>query len=185
MVQSWLTNLGIAVARAVILFLPALTANAMPVILRNLFKRAKLTPLDKGKLFLDGERILGDSKSIEGFIAGTVGGSLIGLAYGMYTDNYAWLIYGLLMGLGTMFGDLLNSFIKRRLKIKPGDPFIPFDQLSFLYVSYALVSVSGVTSNLEAQITLADLATGTYIVLVLHPLSNLIAYLLGLKDKPW
>ena len=183
--SSWLNNLGIAVARAVLLFLPALTANAMPVILRNIFRKAKLIPIDGGRTFIDGERLLGDSKSLEGFAAGIVGGSLVGLAYGWYTGSSVWFIYGALMGFGTMFGDLLNSFVKRRLKIAPGDPFIPFDQISFLIVSYFVVRLSGIVNSLNVEITLTDLAMGTYVVLVLHPLSNLVAYLLGLKDKPW
>ncbi|MCD6341224.1 MAG: CDP-archaeol synthase, partial [Desulfurococcales archaeon] len=35
------------------------------------------------------------------------------------------------------------------------------------------------------NVGLTELAIIIYVVLVLHPLTNLIAYKLGLKDKPW
>ncbi|RLG80470.1 MAG: CDP-2,3-bis-(O-geranylgeranyl)-sn-glycerol synthase, partial [Thermoprotei archaeon] len=96
-----------------------------------------------------------------------------------------WILYSIVMSLGAMIGDLANSFIKRRLHIKAGNPFIPLDQLSFILSSYALVKILGVDVLLGEEITLVHLSIMTYVALVLHPLANLIAYILKLKDRPW
>jgi len=40
-------------------------------------------------------------------------------------------LFGLRLWSGIVFGDLFFAFIKRRLKLKPGFPFIPFDQTNY------------------------------------------------------
>ena len=172
------------VVNSVLAFLPALIANGSPVLFIGKVIR-RTTPMDFNHKFIDGKPILGRSKTWEGFIVGTVCGGLTGVAYGIVLNNILWAIYGLLMGLGAMLGDSLNSFIKRRLNIPPGDPFIPMDQLSFVLVAYILVKLSGIDSLVGHYIKTAELAVIVFMVLVLHPLTNLIAYKLGLKDKPW
>ncbi|RLG77054.1 MAG: CDP-2,3-bis-(O-geranylgeranyl)-sn-glycerol synthase [Thermoprotei archaeon] len=173
-----------AVVNSILAFLPALIANGSPVVVIGKLIR-KTTPMDFNHKFVDGRPILGRSKTWEGFIVGTICGSIAGAAYGIMLSNILWIVYGLLMGLGAMVGDALNSFIKRRLNIPPGKPFIPMDQLSFVLVAYALVKVAGIDSLVGYNVGLTELAIIIYVVLVLHPLTNLIAYKLGLKDKPW
>jgi len=173
-----------AVVNSILAFLPALIANGSPVVvIGKLIK--KTTPMDFNRKFIDGRPILGRSKTWEGFIVGTLCGAITGAAYSAILSNMLWIIYGLLMGLGAMIGDSLNSFIKRRLNISPGEPFIPMDQLSFVLAAYALVKISGIDSLVGCNVGLTELAIIVYVVLVLHPLTNLIAYKLGLKDKPW
>jgi len=183
-VADWLSTLWAEILRAFLIFLPALVANSSPLVFKNIFRSRKLTPIDKGTFLADGERLLGENKSIEGFFAGVGGGTIIGGIYALLFNQSEWVIEGILMGLGTMLGDLFNSFVKRRLKIKPGEPFIPMDQLTFLYGAYLTVYPFNnfFWTNL---ITPVDLAMGTFVVLVLHPLTNLIAYLMGLKGEPW
>jgi CDP-2,3-bis-(O-geranylgeranyl)-sn-glycerol synthase len=180
-----LSSLWNLLLRAFIVFLPALVGNAAPLVLRNLLQGKKLTPIDGGLSLKDGQRIFGENKSWEGFTAGVASGALVGLLYSMIFNNISWVIIGFLMGLGAMSGDLLNSFVKRRLKIRPSEPFIPWDQLSFLYIAFLFVYPVEIINTSVPKITLVDLATATYLVLILHPLTNLIAYWLRLKDKPW
>jgi len=170
---------------SVIYFLPALIANALPVIfVGKIIKRR--TPLDMGRNFIDGRRVLGPNKTVEGFVIGVAGGLVTGLTYYVLLLRNPYVIfYGLVMGLGAMIGDSINSFIKRRLDIPSGDPFIPLDQLSFILISYLLVKITGIDSLSIGLIDLHHLSTIVVIVMVVHPLSNLIAYLLKLKDKPW
>ena len=183
--SSWIESLGLGIARAALVFLPALIANAMPLIARKVLKKRKFTPVDFGRSFIDGKRIFGDNKSWEGILAGIAGGCAVGAAFYAYTHNPYWIIYGFLMGSGTMAGDLLNSFIKRRINIRPGDPFVPFDQITFLLASYALVYFSGILPNLEIYPGSQDLLLGLFLVIVLHPIANLFAYLLKIKKTPW
>jgi len=170
---------------SVIYFLPALIANALPVIfIGKIIKRR--TPLDMGRNFIDGKRVLGPNKTVEGFIVGAVGGLITGLTYYVLLLRNPYIIfYGLVMGLGAMIGDSINSFIKRRLNIPSGDPFVPLDQLSFVLTSYVLVRITGIDGLSIGLIDLHHLSMIVVIVMIAHPVSNFIAYLLKLKDKPW
>ena len=185
--MSWITLFWEELLRSFIIFLPALVANSSPLILRNLMKNYSFRPIDQNKVLPDGERVLGSNKSWEGLTAGVCGGTLVGFAYGYFLGSTSWILYGFLMGLGAMLGDLLNSFIKRRLKIRPGEPFIPLDQLTFLYGAYLLIIPfrNAYLGTYIEELTTADLAMATYLVMILHPLTNLVAYLLRLKNEPW
>jgi len=153
------------------------------VIASNVIKRRH--PLDRGKLFVDGRRVLGNSKSVEGFIAGVLGGLLTGVAYAIILANPYWVAYGAVSGFGAMAGDSINSFVKRRLGLRSGEPFIPLDQLSFILVAFALIKATHVDRLAGYTVTLVDFSVIVYVVMVLHPLTNLIAYLIGLKDEPY
>ena len=107
------------------LFLPAIAANIAPVLADsdNLFPSLN-KPLDKGHSY-NNKRILGDNKTIRGVIVGTLAGALVGLLQGN-------LLLGLGMGLGALWGNAFKSLIKRRLDIKPGAGWMPWDQIDFV-----------------------------------------------------
>jgi CDP-2,3-bis-(O-geranylgeranyl)-sn-glycerol synthase len=169
--------------RVVMMYLPAMVSNAVPLICRKyLFKNPH--PIDFRTNFLDGRRLFGDNKSIEGFISGVVAGTLIGLAYSHYMHSYEWVTYGFLSGVGAMSGDLLNSFVKRRLSMKPGQPFIPFDQISFVIGASILIKASGIDLAVNHELRFADFITGLLLAGILHPLTNYMAYLAGIKETP-
>jgi len=154
------------VVMTVYFFLPAYLANAAPVICGG------GAPLDGGRLFLDHKPLFGAHKTVRGTLSGLVVGSLTGLVQGD-------LLRGFLLSCGALGGDLLTSFLKRRLNLKPGAPFPVFDQLSFILGAVALVSLVSPAPSGEMVLTIV-LAT-----LPIHFLSNFFAFLLGLKDKPW
>ncbi|VVB98344.1 CDP-archaeol synthase [uncultured archaeon] len=142
--------------------------------------------LDFGKSFLDGRRVFRDGKTARGFFAGVFGGIVAGgiLSFIMlsvfFTDARAQFIGFSLMALGTMLGDALGSFLKRRLGIEPGKPFI-LDQLMFLVVALVLV-YPFVLPNLYSIENIVLLFVVTY---VLHTGSNWAANKLGWKKVPW
>ncbi len=74
-------------------------ANAAPLLLGG------GTPLDGGKNFLDGERILGAHKTVRGLFAGIIAGSVVGLAESPVDSRL--LLGGIMIALGTVFGGLL------------------------------------------------------------------------------
>ena len=43
-----------------------------------------------------------------------------------------FILLGALMGGGALIGDLVKSFIKRRLNQPPGKPWFPWDQLDWI-----------------------------------------------------
>jgi len=155
-----------------IFLLPSYVANATPVLISKFVK--KLHPMDFGIKLPDGNRILGEGKTLEGFFAGIISGSLVGLMI-----NYPNLKPSLILALGAMVGDVLGSFVKRRLGLKRGSPLPPLDQLDFLAGSLILYHY------LVAPLSLSRLITAVLITPPLHAITNLIAYLLKLKEVPW
>ena len=104
---------------AVWLFLPAYFANATPVVLGG------GPPLDGGEKWLDGKPFLGGHKTVRGCIVGIFAGILIGTLQGNFFT-------GLTQGIGAILGDLISSFLKRRLDVAPGESFPFVDQLDFI-----------------------------------------------------
>lgn len=170
---------------SLILFLPAMVANALPVLARVLFKRRH--PIDFNKNFMDGRRVLGDGKTWEGFTLGLLGGLLSGFGYTYVFKDSLWTLYTLSMSLGALLGDLINAFIKRRLGIQKGRPFPPFDQIDYLLGSYFIIKVLNIDSllTLNSLLDLWSLLVAMCISLILHPLTNFIAYILRIKEVPW
>ena len=111
-------------------------------------------PLDRGKKWKrDGRRILGDGKSVFGSLGGTLTGLIIGLLQWVLLEidaffdlvdpflssdlktgdlMFDYAFRGLLLGFGTILGDVSGSFIKRRLNFKRGTDAYFLDQLGFL-----------------------------------------------------
>jgi CDP-2,3-bis-(O-geranylgeranyl)-sn-glycerol synthase len=87
-------------------------------------------------------------------------------------------LYALPLGFGATLGDLIESFFKRRIGIKPGAPFIPFDQTDFVLGAYLLLLPLYI---LPWQNLLALLLITPF----LHLLTNVTAYLLGIKKVWW
>jgi CDP-2,3-bis-(O-geranylgeranyl)-sn-glycerol synthase len=125
------------------IIIPVYVANASAVIVGG------GTPIDFRKTWHDGRRILGDGKTWRGLFAGTFLGMtagfglVVGAKY-LNTNGYAYLgltdfdgfpiMIILLFSLcfGALFGDLVESFFKRRIGKDRGTDWIPFDQLDFL-----------------------------------------------------
>ncbi|MCS7140229.1 MAG: CDP-2,3-bis-(O-geranylgeranyl)-sn-glycerol synthase [Candidatus Nezhaarchaeota archaeon] len=154
---------------AIFFVLPAYIANATPLVLAKFIPKRR--PMDLGKYWIDGKRILGDNKSIEGFIAGVFAGLVTGFL--LHTP-----LKGFLMGLGAMVGDALGSFIKRRLNIKQGESAPILDQFSFILVALLFSSSAGYIPRVE-QLIIILIATP-----ILHVSSNYVAYLLKMKSRP-
>ncbi len=145
-------------------------ANAAPLIFGG------GAPLDRGRNFFDGERILGSHKTVRGLFAGIIAGSVIGLAESPVDSRL--LLGGFMIALGTVLGDLLGAFFKRRVRIKPGSPLPIVDQLDFVFGGLLLGNFVFPLSWLSILI----------VVLVTPPIhlgTNYGAYLLGIKRTRW
>jgi CDP-2,3-bis-(O-geranylgeranyl)-sn-glycerol synthase len=172
------------------LILPAYFANMAPVIFNRLgWLKLWAKPIDKGIKY-HGNFVFGKSKTWRGIVSAVMTGVMIaGLQ--AWLQNYAFfynislvdysnlfLLFGVLAGFGAIMGDLIKSFIKRRLGIKSGRPWPVFDQWDFVagffIFTYWLIYP-------DWQIIL----TVFLITLVLHPLVNVIGYILGIKKVWW
>ncbi len=160
---------------------PAYVTNATPVVAVKLLKRRH--PIDMHATFIDGRRLLGDGKTIEGFISGLGFGTLIGFVMMLLIPGlFRWPLEILLITLGAMLGDIAGAFIKRRLGIPHGGPAPILDQLGFLAGSLAVVAATlGLPKWLDI-VTIAQLALFT---LIMHVATNIFAYLLKIKDRWW
>ncbi|WP_457549250.1 CDP-2,3-bis-(O-geranylgeranyl)-sn-glycerol synthase [Archaeoglobus sp.] len=175
------------IVKTVWLLLPAYTPNNFAV----LFGGGK--PLDFGKYFIDGRRILGDGKTIRGFIAGVFGGILtahVQLAiekifkFSVYSslDYLSFIQLIFLLSFGAMFGDSVGSFVKRRFGVERGKSFPILDQLTFLITAYLLASGCNAFYKL---FTWDVILVGIVVTPILHLAINVLAYKLGLKDVWW
>lgn len=159
---------------AVTWFLPAIGADMAP----TWFKARGKTPMDFGKKFSDGKRILGDHKTWKGFFVGTIVGTIVGLLQELVFNRPNGILIGLLMGFGTMSGDAVKSFFKRRLNIKPGARFWPWDQYDFVIGSILLSSL--------VQIPKLSWVIIVFVFTpIIHHIFTTFEHRLGLAEHPW
>ncbi len=167
---------------ALIYFAPAMICNAAPVLTRVFRYRH---PIDGGRVLRDGRRVFGDGKTWEGLIAGLLAGLLTGVAYTLIFNTASCIMYALIMSVGALLGDLINAFIKRRVGLKQGSPFPPLDQVDYLLGSYVSIKSLNIDLIMGVELTLEHLVLAMLISLILHPLTNFMAYMLGFKEVPW
>jgi CDP-2,3-bis-(O-geranylgeranyl)-sn-glycerol synthase len=157
---------------AIYIAIPTYVANSTPVVLGG------GAPIDRGRGFVDGRRLLGTNKTVKGFAYGLLFGSVAALAEAILFRNYLLVLAGILASLGALLGDLFGAFLKRRLDILPGHPLPVVDQLDFVLGALVLTS------------PLLNITMGAVLILVIatvpiHLLSNAVAYMLRLKKRLW
>ena len=195
-----LMEIGTAIVVGLWVMLPAYLPNSFAAV----FGGGK--PIDGGKTMKDGRRILGDGKTWRGFFAGTALGLLVGLIeifllskgfhfFGISLPGFSAagiagaldvsaVIAILSLATGALLGDMTFSFLKRRLGLKRGQALPLADQYDFLigaFVLTAITSFGWLTATLDWT---------TFIVIiimtpVLHLGTNIIGYLIGVKNEPW
>ena len=178
---------------AIWLMLPAYIANPAAALFGG------GTPIDLGKNYKDNKRILGDGKTIRGFILGSLCGTIVGLLQiwiAPYIAPYlaAYVSGDLLMHasymalftmpLGALLGDMVKSFFKRRLGFERGAMMPIADQLDFVAGAWALTMLLD-WSWFSSNFTLAIIVTVLIITPILHVTTNIIGFKIGKKDVPW
>lgn len=172
-------------------FLPAYFTNMTPSLIK---KVGLFNFLDKrvdfdGKFL--GEPILGSHKSWRGVILGIlVGVSVVWLQYWLYQFsfiknisliNYSQinlLLFGFLISTGAIFGDLIFAFLKRRLRKKPGQRFLPFDQTNYVIGAFIFLQ-----PFLKLDLTMW--LTIFILTFFLHIIVNRLGFVLHLHKAKW
>lgn len=152
--------------------LPAYVANGAPVVLGG------GPPIDLGRKFPDGKRILGDGKTFRGLIAGIIAGTIFGAIQIGIWGREEGIIFVLLLSIGALLGDIVGSFLKRRIGLSRGKAAPGLDQLEFLAVALILGSLVKVPS-LETIVTLVIITPA------IHLGTNFIGYKMGQKSEPY
>ena len=153
------------IIQALWLVLPAYIANASALLVGG------GTPIDFGKSWKDGKRLLGDGKTWRGLISGAFVGMVGGFCLSVVA-KYAAMSDFAFLGLsdftgfpfmipiiasicfGALIGDIVKSFFKRRMGRNRGEDWIPFDQLDFIlgalffsFITAGVIQVVGLTSH--------------------------------------
>jgi len=149
------------------------------------------TPIDLGRNFTDGRRLLGDGKTYRGLIAGIVAGVAIGLlqiqAQAMYNLSFLpshTLLSVTLLAVGALLGDVCKSFFKRRYGKERGSKWPLADMYDLVIGAFVLLLVID-PSWLFGQVTLAAFILILILTPILHRATNIIGYLLKIKEVPW
>jgi len=131
------------ILQALWFILPAYIANASALLVGG------GTPIDFGKNWRDGRRILGDGKTWRGLISGAVVGMIGGFGLSIvaiYANDSDFAFLGLSdfgryplmipvvssICFGALLGDITESFFKRRIGKERGQDWFIFDQLDFI-----------------------------------------------------
>lgn len=86
-----------------------IAANGAPVIAGKVLGNRLVRPMDNGLILSDGYRLFGNSKTWRGLFSSVFLSTAVAILFGIEP------LTGVLFGMLTMTGDLLASFIKRRL----------------------------------------------------------------------
>jgi CDP-2,3-bis-(O-geranylgeranyl)-sn-glycerol synthase len=170
-------------------FLPAGIANMSPSFATTLFGQGK--PIDGGKSWHH-KRIFGDHKTWRGLVVGIAAGSLFFLLqvwlyrlavvrrFSIIDYSQTSVFMGVALGSGALFGDMVKSFIKRRVDIPPGTSWIPFDQIDYVLGGLLLTLPFALQFSASAwQVWL----TVIIIFFILHIIVNILGWAIGLKKN--
>lgn len=98
-------------------------ANGAPVIARKLLGARFASPVDGGRRLRDGRPVFGSSKTIRGIVCSIATTAVLAVLLGLSA------VTGAVFAIASMTGDLLSSFIKRRLGMAPSSMALGLDQV--------------------------------------------------------
>jgi CDP-2,3-bis-(O-geranylgeranyl)-sn-glycerol synthase len=147
-------------------------ANGVPVLAKKLLGGRFAQPLDCGVTLWDGRPLLGHSKTVRGVFLAVLFCALAGLVVGPSVGT------GALVGIAAMAGDLLSSFIKRRMglvssSMAPGLDQVPESLLPFLVVASRL------------GLGPVDVVSGVAAFWVGEIILSRILFALRIRDRPY
>jgi hypothetical protein len=147
-------------------------ANGTPVVAKKILGERFAYPLDGGVEFVDNRPLLGRSKTIRGVVLAVLvtmaGASLIGLD---------WVI-GFLVGSFAMVGDLVSSFLKRRMDLPPSSRASGLDQLP--EALFPLLACRNLLS-----LTIPDIGATAALFFISEVLFSRVLYAIRLRDRPY
>lgn len=107
----------------IVLLILIIVANGAPMLAAYLPGRWLDQPLDRGVTWRDGRRLLGHSDTVRGVAASLLSTAVVAVLLGEPAS------IGALIALFAMAGDVLSSFVKRRLGLDDGARAFGLDQI--------------------------------------------------------
>jgi CDP-2,3-bis-(O-geranylgeranyl)-sn-glycerol synthase len=176
---------------AIWVFLPVLGAALAhaPVLTLDLFPGLK-RPLDGGARFR-GRRLFGDNKTWRGafvMVTGVLVAALLLWRWDWWRSQLPGgirdagpVVYGLLLGIGLVLGELPNSFLKRQLGVAPGTQrnalLTLYDQADFVLVVWVVLLPLWAMAPWQAAFVFA-------VVTAVHLVINVVGYAIGARTAP-
>lgn len=160
------------VAAMLVVLLLAGAANTAPLIAARLLGTRLAWPLDGGVRMRDGRPLLGKSKTLRGALVGVALPGALAPALGQPIEA------GLAIGAAAMAGDLLSSFIKRRLGLAPSSQSLGLDQIPESLLP-AWIARGWMT------LSLIEIATIVAAFFVAELALSKLLYRLKLRDRPY
>ena len=184
-----------------ITLMPVILAGIMNMIFTktSIYKKYR-SPIDCNKKLKDGKRIFGDNKTWIGFFSMIIFGSLSQILWGIVCKiffsgrNYIYLnventilnniLIGAILGATYVIFELPNSFIKRRIDIKPGKTEKGIKGIVF-YIIDQIDSIIGVTLSLTIWCEIPFWQFILYIIVggATHIIVNLVLYKLKIRKN--
>ena len=206
MIFDILVTIGMVFLWALWIMLPAYIPNPVAALVGG------GTPIDFGKTAKDGRRIFGDGKTWRGLIGGIIGGIIFGgilmLLRWFFNLNFlpehTWITI-IFLSIGSLLGDLIKSYFKRRLGKDRGTKWPLADMYDMVIGSLVLMTIAQLLSGHNDWFisVLTSFTAGPVInfglpwigitifiaIIIISPLAhrcaNIIGYIFKLKDVPW
>ena len=182
-------NLAFNILAGLFAFIPALVANPGAVITGGKGR------MDFGRNFIDGRRIFGDGKSISGYFGGILIGFISGIIIlpilsivGLFQFQVSFetmIIASVSLAWGSLTGDLVGSFIKRRKNMKSGEKGNLLDMWPFVIFAFLFLFLFSRSFFLLLYGNFIDIVIILVITPLLHRGVNILAYKMHRKDVPW
>ncbi len=154
------------------LLLLVVVANGTPVIVKKALGDRLNRPLDGGTTFYDGKPVFGPSKTVRGILT-----SLLMTPLAAWLMGLQWEL-GVLVAAAAMAGDLLSSFMKRRMTLPSGSMALGLD-----HIPESLLPL--LASRLLLPLSLLDVFAGVAVFCVGALLLSPVLYRFNLRDRPY
>ena len=168
----WMQNMQIQYLSLLQILVLITIANGAPVIVKWIFGGKFSQPLDGNIKFFDGRPLFGASKTICGTAVSILVTSACAPLVGLK------LQIGAVVAVTAMAGDLLSSFLKRRLGWPPSSQAVGLDQ-----IPESLFPLLACRQALAFSVL--DIAIGTALFLVGEVLLSRLLFRLRVRDRPY
>ena len=147
-------------------------SNTLPIIARAVLKNHFDSPVDLNRSFFDQKPLFGPHKTWRGIAASLSGTALLSWILGLGSLKGFWLAFF------SMAGDLISSFIKRRLDLKSGAKATGLDQTIESFLPLAVMKD-------QLHLSWLDCFGITIVFILLEMISSPIFYRLGFRRRPY
>ncbi len=147
-------------------------ANGTPLLAKKLLGERLARPLDGGEVFVDGLPLFGPSKTIRGIVL-----SLILTPIAAWLVGLAWPL-GVAVAALAIAGDLVSSFVKRRMGLASSSMAIGLDQ-----IPESLLPLLG--ARFFVPLGWLDILVGVALFFGGELILSRILFDLNLRDRPY